>query len=185
MNKSVEDRQKQLSSFWDNGPGPAGVMLPPTVGYMNHDMTRKQMPAYSLGLQLPSTLIRKGNGPGPVYQLPKGMTAKGQDLGRAFTMRPKTKVIGESAESLHHWDSCSSVPMVMVIPCEFSSFRNVHNDSWPSSLQSRNQCQPAKASGVLPGLANEASGEGVGVSWTDLSPPFLPRTQDPRQKCGR
>jgi len=94
MNKTVEERRKQLSSFWDNGPGPAGVMLPPTVGYVNHDMTRKQMPAYSLGLSLPSTLIVKGNGPGPIYSLPKGMTAKGQDLGRAFTMRPTYKVIG-------------------------------------------------------------------------------------------
>jgi len=92
-NVSVEERRQKLSSYWDNGPGPAGVMLPPTVGYINHDMTRKQNPAYSLGLQLPSTLIVKGNGPGPIYALEKGMTAKGQDLGRAFTMRPKTKVI--------------------------------------------------------------------------------------------
>lgn len=32
MNKTVEQRQQQLSSFWENGPGPAGVMLPPTIG---------------------------------------------------------------------------------------------------------------------------------------------------------
>jgi len=91
--KTAEERKTQLSSFWDNGPGPAGVMLPPTVGYIDHDKTRKQMPAYSLGLQLPSTLIRKGNGPGPIYAIPQGMTAKGQDLGRMYTIRPKTKVI--------------------------------------------------------------------------------------------
>jgi len=93
MNKTAEERKAQLSSFWDRGPGPAGVMLPPTIGYIDHDKTRKQMPAYSLGLQLPSTLIQKGNGPGPIYAIPYGMTAKGQDLGRAYTIRPKTKVI--------------------------------------------------------------------------------------------
>jgi len=93
MNKSVEERKKQLSSFWDNGPGPAGVNLKPTVGYNDHDPSRKRMPAYSLGLQLPSTLIVKGNGPGPIYGIPQGMTAKGQDLGRAFTMRPQTRII--------------------------------------------------------------------------------------------
>lgn len=91
--KSVEERQKQLSSFWDNGPGPAGVMLPPTVGYIGHDKTRRQNPAFSLGLQLPSTLIMKGNGPGPIYAIPKGQTAKGTDLGRAFSIRGQTKVI--------------------------------------------------------------------------------------------
>jgi len=91
MNKTVEERRAQMSAT--TGPGPAGVYLPPTVGYINHDFTRKQMPAYSLGLQLPSTLIVKGNGPGPAYAIEKGMTAKGLDLGRAFTMRPQTKII--------------------------------------------------------------------------------------------
>lgn len=99
MNKTPEERKAQLSSYWDRGPGPAGVMLPPTVGFIDHDKTRKQMPAYSLGLQLPSTLIRKGNGPGPVYAIQKGLTAKGLDTGLAYTMRPKTKILELNTET--------------------------------------------------------------------------------------
>ncbi|OXA64090.1 outer dense fiber protein 3B [Folsomia candida] len=93
MNKTVEQRQQQLSSFWENGPGPAGVMLPPTIGMVGHDPSRKQNPAYSLGLKLPSVLIRKGNGPGPIYAIPKGMTAKGPDTQVAASLKSRTKVI--------------------------------------------------------------------------------------------
>jgi len=68
--------------------------LPPTVGYANHDFTKTRNPAYSLGLQLPSTLIRKNNGPGPIYAIPQGLTARGNKIGPSFTIRSKTKVIG-------------------------------------------------------------------------------------------
>lgn len=84
------------SSYFDSGPGPAGVMLPPTVGFIDHDKTRKQMPAYSLGLKLKSTLVGSGLSPGPAFVIPAGMTAKGPSGAPAYTMRMKTKVIGKA-----------------------------------------------------------------------------------------
>jgi hypothetical protein len=36
MQKTVEQRQAQLSSYWDNGPGPTAYMLPPTGMHWVH-----------------------------------------------------------------------------------------------------------------------------------------------------
>jgi len=77
MDKTVEQRQAQLSSLWNVGPGPAVVNLPPTVGYANHDTSRKRNPAYSMASRYPSHL--KAMGPGPIYAIKKGLTAKGED----------------------------------------------------------------------------------------------------------
>jgi len=90
--KTVEQRQQQLSSFWDTGPGPAGVMLPPLVGMIDHDKTRHQNPAYSLGLKLGSANRLGVTGPGPAYLIPKGMTAKGPDPQLYATLKSRTKV---------------------------------------------------------------------------------------------
>jgi len=90
--KTVEARRQQLSSYFDRGPGPGGILLPPTVGYEHHDPSRKRNPAYSLGLKLPSTLIAKNGGIGPAYMIPKGLTAKGMSLGLAYTMRPQWRI---------------------------------------------------------------------------------------------
>jgi hypothetical protein len=93
--KTVEQRQTQLSSFWSNGPGPAGVMLPPTIGMINHDPSRKQNPAWSLGLKLGSSLLGNPQSPGPIYAIPGGMTAKGPKPNVAYSIKGRTKLIGE------------------------------------------------------------------------------------------
>lgn len=33
---------------WFSGPGPAKYMLPPTVGFTNHDYTKERLPMYSM-----------------------------------------------------------------------------------------------------------------------------------------
>jgi len=88
----AEKKEKKLSSFWDTGPGPAGVMLPPTIGYIDHDKTRHQGPAYSLGLKLDSGIIGKGVGPGPAYLIPKGLIAKGPDPNIWASIKSRTKL---------------------------------------------------------------------------------------------
>ncbi|CAL8138146.1 unnamed protein product [Orchesella dallaii] len=91
MGRNSTDRRAGLQMM--RGPGPAAVNLPPTVGYVGHDETRKRNPAYSLGLKLGSTLIQTKKSPGPIYLIPKGMTAKGPDGSPAYTLRPKTKSV--------------------------------------------------------------------------------------------
>jgi len=91
MDKSVEQRQEQLSSFWANGPGPTAYMLPPTIGKIGHDKTRTEAPAFSIGEKLASRLI-VDRGPGPIYLIPNGMTAKGPKPQMYATIKSRTKI---------------------------------------------------------------------------------------------
>lgn len=79
--------------------GPTAYMLPPTVGKINHDKTRKENPAWSMGLKLESQLIIN-RGPGPIYNIPNGMTAKGPKPQLYATIKSRTKIPGESLQTL-------------------------------------------------------------------------------------
>jgi len=92
------DRKKRLGCYASRGPGPATVNLPPTVGMINHDKTRTQAPAYSLGLKLRSSLIGDTRTPGPNYLIPQGMTSKGPGGSPAYTLRARTKIFGVASD---------------------------------------------------------------------------------------
>ncbi len=49
-----------------NTPGPSVYTLPPTIGYIKHDLTIPKNPAYSISQKLP-TLVHKNSSPGPIY----------------------------------------------------------------------------------------------------------------------
>jgi len=91
MDKTVEQRQEQLKFLSFTGPGPTAYMLPPTVGKINHDKTRKENPAWSMGLKLESQLI-VNRGPGPIYMIPDGQTAKGPKPQLYATIKSRTKI---------------------------------------------------------------------------------------------
>lgn len=91
MRRASVDRRNRLRD--ERGPGPA-YLLPPTVGYVGHDETRKRNPAYSFGLALKSVLLGNPQSPGPVYLIPKGMTAKGPDGQPAYSLGLRTRIIG-------------------------------------------------------------------------------------------
>ncbi|KAG8229412.1 hypothetical protein J437_LFUL000933 [Ladona fulva] len=59
----------------EKGPGPAACILPPTVGYQDHDFTKYRNPAYSLGIR--TALPKKFSGPGPIYSIESGTTRSG------------------------------------------------------------------------------------------------------------
>lgn len=44
------------------GPGPAKYMLPPTIGYNNHDFTRERLPMYSMAPKFPYNKANVGPG---------------------------------------------------------------------------------------------------------------------------
>jgi len=90
----AKPEQKEPLSSWYVGPGPATVMLPPTIGMINHDPSRKQMPAYSLGLKLGMTRWDKTMSPGPIYGIPEGMTAKGPKPHLEASLKSRTIIKG-------------------------------------------------------------------------------------------
>lgn len=92
---SEEERKKRLLCYASRGPGPAAVNLPRLVGYNEHDYTRNRGPAYSLGLKLKSSLqVSNAKIPGPQYLIKTGLTAKGPYSSPAYSLRPRTKIIG-------------------------------------------------------------------------------------------
>ncbi|XP_074037029.1 ciliary microtubule associated protein 1B [Leptinotarsa decemlineata] len=70
------------------GPGPGKYMLPPVVGYAEHDVSRYRNPQYSIGLKLFSG--RKPFGPGPGYDV-QGMTRYGKASPAAYSMKSRPK----------------------------------------------------------------------------------------------
>ena len=58
-------------------------MLPPTVGYDHHDVSRYRNPQYSMGIRLGS--CAKNIGPGPKYELSK-VTKYGKVSPPAYSM---------------------------------------------------------------------------------------------------
>jgi len=84
-----EARRERLRG--EKGPGPTAYMLPPTVGYANHDSSRKRNPAYSIGLMLAAHKWGNPQSPGPIYAIPKGMNAKGPDGQPAYSIQSRYK----------------------------------------------------------------------------------------------
>ncbi|XP_041971737.1 outer dense fiber protein 3 isoform X2 [Aricia agestis] len=84
------------------GPGPGAYLLPPTVGYNQHDPSRYRMPMYSFGVKPP--LHFGSRGPGPVYRIEK-MTREGiisapaWSLGARFPTRTITTAPGPGAHA--------------------------------------------------------------------------------------
>jgi len=90
MGRPSDARRERLRQT--KGPGPA-YLLPPTVGYVGHDSSRRRNPAYSIGLMLNATKWGNPQSPGPIYAIPKGMTAKGPDGQPAYSVSGRNKGI--------------------------------------------------------------------------------------------
>ncbi|KAG5896750.1 hypothetical protein JTB14_031730 [Gonioctena quinquepunctata] len=73
------------------GPGPGKYMLPPVVGYTDHDVSRFRNPQFSIGLKVLSQ--RKPFGPGPRYDV-QGMTRYGKASPPAYSMKSRPKTYG-------------------------------------------------------------------------------------------
>lgn len=75
------------------GPGPGRYKLPSTCGYIGHDFTNHQKPAYSFGKRLGNSFMTAGknSSPGPVYSIDFRYTRHGKDGTSQFSIlgRPK------------------------------------------------------------------------------------------------
>ncbi|CAG9766188.1 unnamed protein product [Ceutorhynchus assimilis] len=70
------------------GPGPGKYLLPPVVGYDQHDFTKYRNPQYSMGVKLQS--LRKQLGPGPKYPV-EHMTRYGKASPPAYSIKSRQK----------------------------------------------------------------------------------------------
>lgn len=78
--------------FFSIGPGPGAYMLPPNVGYENHDARKQRMPQYSFGTR--SYKHEKLIGPGPGAYKVDTLTRYGISHGNQFTIQGRTYVKG-------------------------------------------------------------------------------------------
>ena len=69
-------------------PGPGAYMLPPTVGYERHDISRIRAPRYTMSQKL--ELVDKSISPGPKYQT-TDMTSHGKASPPAYSMSNRHK----------------------------------------------------------------------------------------------
>ncbi|XP_054746872.1 outer dense fiber protein 3-like protein 2 [Anastrepha obliqua] len=72
------------------GPGPGAYMLPPTVGYENHDNRKQRMPQYSFGTR--SYRHEKLLGPGAGAYKVDTLTRYGVSTSNQFTIQGRTYV---------------------------------------------------------------------------------------------
>ncbi|XP_077395096.1 outer dense fiber protein 3-like protein 2a [Festucalex cinctus] len=88
----------------ERGPGPGCYALPPTVGYVKHDVTKPSSPAYSFRTRMSSTMISVDSSPGPRYHVGANMTRFGRMDTPAYSMlgpgkRTGSKVVGDKLQT--------------------------------------------------------------------------------------
>ncbi|XP_056282738.1 outer dense fiber protein 3-like protein 2a [Pseudoliparis swirei] len=90
MKKEERDRQsakKQPTiSARERGPGPGRYALPPTIGYINHDITKPSSPAYSFHSRMSSAMVSVDSSPGPRYLVDSKVTRFGRMETRSCSM---------------------------------------------------------------------------------------------------
>jgi len=73
------------------GPGPARYGLPPTIGFVTHDVRKLRYPSYSFGSRLEhaNTLFKRRDGPGPAHFINPEMTRHGKDGTAQYSLQSK------------------------------------------------------------------------------------------------
>lgn len=72
------------------GPGPGKYLLPPVVGYPNHDVRKQRYPQYSIGKRL--GFSSKDISPGPSYKVDK-LTNYGKVSVPAYSIKPRLQPV--------------------------------------------------------------------------------------------
>ncbi|XP_057714565.1 outer dense fiber protein 3-like protein 2a [Corythoichthys intestinalis] len=86
-------KKRPLISAKERGPGPGCYALPPTVGYIKHDVTKPTSPAYSFRTRMSSTMISVDSSPGPRYHVGANVTRFGRMNTPSYSMLGRGKRI--------------------------------------------------------------------------------------------
>ncbi|KAM6973180.1 outer dense fiber protein 3-like protein 2a [Aplochiton taeniatus] len=88
-------KRRPLIAGRERGPGPGRYALPPTVGYINHDLTKSSSPAYSFHGRMSSTMFSVDSSPGPRYHIDANMTRFGRSITPSYSMLGRGRRAGE------------------------------------------------------------------------------------------
>ncbi|XP_077587467.1 outer dense fiber protein 3-like protein 2a [Stigmatopora nigra] len=81
-----EAKKRPPISARHRGPGPGCYALPPTLGYVNHDVTKATGPAYTFRTRMSSAMVGVDSSPGPRYHVGAQVTRFGRMETPAFSM---------------------------------------------------------------------------------------------------
>ncbi|XP_053360387.1 outer dense fiber protein 3-like protein 2a [Clarias gariepinus] len=84
-------RPHPLIAGRERGPGPGRYVLPPTIGYINHDYTKPSSPAYSFHRRMSSKMLSEDSSPGPRYHVDSKITRFGRDGTPSYSMLGRRK----------------------------------------------------------------------------------------------
>ncbi|XP_061896402.1 outer dense fiber protein 3-like protein 2a isoform X1 [Entelurus aequoreus] len=76
--EEVVAKRRPIISAKERGPGPGRYALPPTVGYINHDVTKPSSPAYTFHSRMSSAMVSVDSSPGPRYHVGAKVTRFGR-----------------------------------------------------------------------------------------------------------
>ncbi|XP_029612675.1 outer dense fiber protein 3-like protein 2 [Salmo trutta] len=73
----MEVKRRPIIAGRGKGPGPGHYALPPTIGYVNHDLTKPSSPAYTFHRRMSSNMVSVDCSPGLQYHIDTKMTRFG------------------------------------------------------------------------------------------------------------
>ncbi|XP_029900429.1 outer dense fiber protein 3-like protein 2a [Myripristis murdjan] len=79
-------KKRPIIAGRERGPGPGRYALPPTVGYINHDVTKPSSPAYSFHSRMSSAMVSVDSSPGPRYHVDAKVTRFGRGETPSYSM---------------------------------------------------------------------------------------------------
>ncbi|CAL8274550.1 unnamed protein product [Merluccius merluccius] len=88
-------RRRPLIAGRERGPGPGRYALPPTVGYINHDVTKPSSPAYTFHSRLSSAMVSVDSSPGPRYHVDASLTRFGRVRSLSYSILGRGRRAGE------------------------------------------------------------------------------------------
>ncbi|KAK5857642.1 hypothetical protein PBY51_010870 [Eleginops maclovinus] len=91
-----EVKKRPIISARERGPGPGRYALPPTVGYINHDYTKPNSPAYSFHSRMSSAMVSVDSSPGPRYHIDAKLTRFGRMETPSYSMLGRGRRTGDN-----------------------------------------------------------------------------------------
>ncbi|XP_012694967.1 outer dense fiber protein 3-like protein 2b [Clupea harengus] len=79
-------KKRPIIAGREKGPGPARYALPPTIGFMRHDLTKPMSPAFTFHSKMSDNLYSIDSSPGPQYFVDAKITRFGRDGTPAYSM---------------------------------------------------------------------------------------------------
>ncbi|XP_062516960.1 ciliary microtubule associated protein 1A-like [Corticium candelabrum] len=89
----TEDTEKKMPMIAarETGPGPGRYALPSGVGFLHHDFTKLQQPAFSFGHRLENSMFKKDCSPGPGYFIEPLISRYGKDGTPSYSILGRQK----------------------------------------------------------------------------------------------